>query len=354
MYPLNSKQAYPYNQWWIAATREEVGRTLFERTILGQPIVFYRTEAGDPVAMQGRCPHRHYPLAKSKLVGDSIQCGYHGFTYGSDGGCKLIPSQEKVPTKCRTRIYPTAERWEWVWIWTGDPDLADESKIPSPHCIEKDGWLATQAKTMHVNARYTLAIDNLFDLSHLGYIHASYVGELNELVKAPVEMSESDGVVRMIRHVKDTPYSGFETFLFGPNSGLVDSDVYSDYHGPCLTITGGPFMRAASQSNGETPELYGEMCYIHGITPETETSSFYFGGIAHNFRLNDAEFISANIHMYDGLRDQDEEAIEDVERGLERIVNPADEVTVAQDVAGIRIRRILSAQIDSEGDTKAI
>ncbi|MNG19820.1 hypothetical protein D3C84_1040220 [compost metagenome] len=58
--------------------------------------------------------------------------------------------------------------------------------------------------------------------------------------------------------------------------------------------------------------------------------------------------------MYDGLRDQDEEAIEDVERGLERIVNPADEVTVAQDVAGIRIRRILSAQIDSEGDTKAI
>lgn len=349
MYPLPEGYTYPRNQWWIAAVSDEVNRDIFERKILGENIVFYRTEAGQPVAMQANCPHRHYPLAKSKLVGDSIQCGYHGFTYGSDGGCKLIPSQEKIPAKCRTRVYPTAERWKWVWIWMGDPALADESKIPAPYCIDQPGWRATQAKTMAVKSRYSLALDNLFDLSHLGFIHSSYVGELNEVVRTPVEMTEVNGIVRMVRHVKNAPYTPYEEFLFGPGDGLVDSDVYSDYYGPCLVITGGPFNRAKSHyAEHETPQHYGEIAWLHGITPETENTAFYFGGLAHNFRTDDEEFVNVNVIMYDGLRQQDEDALELVEAGLQFVDRPDDEVSVAQDVGGVRIRRLLTEQIKNE------
>jgi hypothetical protein len=45
---------------------------LIQRTILGEPIVFYRTDA----AMHVLCPHRLFPFEKSALVGDSIRCGY--------------------------------------------------------------------------------------------------------------------------------------------------------------------------------------------------------------------------------------------------------------------------------------
>lgn len=40
----------------VAAWSDEVERTLLARTILGQPVVFYRTEAGQAVALDDCCP----------------------------------------------------------------------------------------------------------------------------------------------------------------------------------------------------------------------------------------------------------------------------------------------------------
>ena len=351
MYPLPDGLIYPRNEWYVAAVSSEVGRTPFERTILGDPIVFYRTEAGEPVAMQGRCPHRFYPLQLGKLVGDAIQCGYHGMQFARDGVCERIPTQQNVPQKCRTRVYPTVEKWKWIWIWMGDPALADKTKVPDPYCVDKLGWETVQAKTMHVKARYTLALDNLFDLSHLGFIHQSLVGDASELVSTPVEISEANGVMRMVRRTKNEPFSKFFEFLFGPLNCLIDADVFSDYYGPGLTITGGPFRRAASDcKSGELPERLGEMCFLHAITPETPNSSFYFGGVTRDFRTDEQEFSAANIHLYDAVRQQDEDALEAVEAGLDQVASVEREFSAAQDSGGIRVRRLLAAQIKNELD----
>ena len=44
MYPFKSSHhVYPRNAWYVAAFANEVNRTPFERTILGERIVFYRT-----------------------------------------------------------------------------------------------------------------------------------------------------------------------------------------------------------------------------------------------------------------------------------------------------------------------
>jgi nitrite reductase/ring-hydroxylating ferredoxin subunit len=349
MYPLAEGLIYPRDQWYVAAVSDEVGRSIFERTILGEKIAFYRTEAGKPVAMQAHCPHRFYPFAHSTLVGDAVRCGYHGLEFDHDGKCRKIPSQANVPTSCKTRVYPTAERWKWVWIWMGDPALADESKIPAPCCIGKIGWETTQAKTLHVKSRYTLALDNLFDLSHLGFIHASLVGDVSELVQTPVEMTEHDGVPRLLRRVRDQHFSPYMEFLFGPLNCLIDAEVWSDYYGPSLVITGGPFYRAASEcKHDHSPQKLGEICFIHAITPETPTTSFYFGGVTRDFRLGDEAFSAANIHMYDAVRQQDEDALEAVEQGLRAGADTGHEFSAMQDVGGIRIRRLLTAQIQAE------
>ncbi|NBS63728.1 MAG: aromatic ring-hydroxylating dioxygenase subunit alpha, partial [Betaproteobacteria bacterium] len=39
------------NCWYVAALTREVGRTLLARTIANEQLIFYRTEAGQPVAM---------------------------------------------------------------------------------------------------------------------------------------------------------------------------------------------------------------------------------------------------------------------------------------------------------------
>ena len=86
------------NAWYVAAFADEIGRTLLRRTILGRPLVLYRTQAGVPIALEDRCVHRSFPLSLSKLDGDQIVCGYHGMRYDCSGRCLEVPSQRTAGT----------------------------------------------------------------------------------------------------------------------------------------------------------------------------------------------------------------------------------------------------------------
>ena len=129
-YPLTTEQPYPRRQWWAAATAAEVSRSLMARDILGERVLLYRQEDGTAVAVSGICPHRAFPLEKGRLVGDSVQCGYHGFTFGPDGACQRVPSQNGVPQHAALRRYPVVERGGVVWIWTGEESTADPALLP--------------------------------------------------------------------------------------------------------------------------------------------------------------------------------------------------------------------------------
>ena len=81
------------NYWYVAAYDHEIGRRPLGRIILGEPIVFYRLEDGTPVALEDRCAHRHLPLSMGTLVGDVLQCHYHGLRYDNTGTCVRVPGR---------------------------------------------------------------------------------------------------------------------------------------------------------------------------------------------------------------------------------------------------------------------
>lgn len=61
--------SFIFNEWYVAAFAEEVGRELLARTLLGKRVVLYRTLAG-PGGSPGR-PLRAslLPLSRSRLEG---------------------------------------------------------------------------------------------------------------------------------------------------------------------------------------------------------------------------------------------------------------------------------------------
>ncbi|WP_454806060.1 Rieske 2Fe-2S domain-containing protein [Paraburkholderia fungorum] len=345
MYPLDLKQPYPRNQWYIAAWGNELNRVLFERRILDEPIVFYRTEAGQPVALAGLCPHRLYPLREGRLIGDQVECGYHGFRFDCAGRCTTIPAQDHVPAKFGTRYYPVADRWEWTWIWMGDPALADPATIPAIDRIGlgTQGWRGDAGVVRQLRARYTLLIDNLMDLSHISFSHAKSLPGNEIIATIAATLSESPDVFRVERALPKGPVAGFTAYLHPDLAGqIADDGVVSEYFGPCLINAGGPYTRPADGS-----PMRG-FNFIHGLTPETPTTTHYFNAISRNFRLDDDELSAAMLAQMDRVIAEDVIVLEEIETHVDRHASTKTELSCQADAGAIRVRRKLAGQITEE------
>ena len=107
------------NYWYVAALDEEVRDRPLGRMILGEPVVLFRSGDGALHAFEDRCPHRQLPLSMGKVVGDALQCYYHGLRFDGSGQCVRVPGQDHIPPKAQVRTYPVIERYRWIWTLYG-------------------------------------------------------------------------------------------------------------------------------------------------------------------------------------------------------------------------------------------
>ena len=65
------------NCWYVIAWDHEIPAAddgkLFTRKVLNEPILVYRTTAGEFVALEDRCCHRHAPLSVGRREGDAVR-----------------------------------------------------------------------------------------------------------------------------------------------------------------------------------------------------------------------------------------------------------------------------------------
>ncbi|MFK8049444.1 MAG: Rieske 2Fe-2S domain-containing protein [Halioglobus sp.] len=356
MYPFQYETSIVRNRWYMAAFSNEVSREPMERTILKKPVVLYRKENGTPVAMYGLCPHRYFPLAKGRLEGDAIVCGYHGFTFSDIGECIDIPSQDSVTTKTCQPVYPLEERGPICWIWMGDPEKCDIDLIPPYHDfgLNQPDWHYSSENYFYLEGRLQLIIDNLMDLSHLPYIHPQLGGGGgNELKKIPLTMEERDLSYRTVRSGK-MPWNPFLAKVFGDETafeGLADFEVVSDFYGPELVRTGLPKITGVENAE-EVPNGLGWMSILHAMTPETETTTHYFGFSTRNFRLGDEELDRFQLEMDLGVRQQDVIAIAAVEARLDMAAQFQKELSARADRPSFEARRKIETMLVKENATK--
>jgi len=294
------------NYWYVAAWPEEIGEVPLARTILGEPIVFFRTAAGAPVAFEDRCCHRSAPLSLGRVVdGDQLQCGYHGMTFDADGKCVAIPGQTAIPPQARVRKYPVVDRWKFSWIWMGDPALADEAKIPQVSFNTDPDW-SFVGGYLRFDCHYQLLVDNLLDLTHETFLHAKTIGNEHvantPLAKVKANDMSALAVSPLSRVVNERPSVTAARWMldidppplyaatggYGERQDKVDrwqllhfeppSHVWLDA-GVATAGTGAP---DGDRGAGITHILY------DGITPETEDSTHYFWSFPRDYKTDDA------------------------------------------------------------------
>ena len=89
------------NTWYAAAWSGELAEQPIARTMLGQKLVLYRRADGAAVALGDVCPHRFAPLHQGNVIGDAIECPYHGLRFGPAGTCTHNPHGGAVPPTAR-------------------------------------------------------------------------------------------------------------------------------------------------------------------------------------------------------------------------------------------------------------
>jgi phenylpropionate dioxygenase-like ring-hydroxylating dioxygenase large terminal subunit len=87
------------NSWYVAAWSSEVGDQPTPRVILDEPVVLFRKQDGSVAALEDRCAHRHAPLHLGRVVGNGIQCGYHGLVFNAEGRCTQVPGRIAFPVR---------------------------------------------------------------------------------------------------------------------------------------------------------------------------------------------------------------------------------------------------------------
>src|SRR5688572_4611347 len=97
------------NAWYVVALARSIDRRPVRSRLLGDAIVLYRKLNGELVALRDRCPHRHAPLSMGVLVGDDLQCRYHGFKFSCAGACIAIPGEKSVPAAAAVKAFTVLE-----------------------------------------------------------------------------------------------------------------------------------------------------------------------------------------------------------------------------------------------------
>ena len=339
------------NTWYVGAWGTEVGRqNLLRRTLLEEPVVFYRREDGTPVALADKCAHRHAPLSEGRLTGDSIECPYHGLTYDPAGTCIRVPGQSSVPPNCRIHSYPVVERHQWIWIWMGDPKLADPDTIEDFHWMDDPAWRA-KGELFHLKANYQLLIENLLELSHLSYVHQNTLGtEAVAEVQMKHERGERD--VTLTRWVMDSPVSNMFRVIGGFEEGEhVDRWQLVTWTPPAFVKLDVGAARAGTGAiNGDRSQGFGYR-NLNAITPETETTTHYFWAQARDFRIDEEWVSDLFVDATHEAFSEDVWIIEHQQANMDAGTTPK-RVDINHDGAALAAIRMLDGMIADEANSE--
>jgi phenylpropionate dioxygenase-like ring-hydroxylating dioxygenase large terminal subunit len=226
--------AFLRNSWYVAAWDREVTRALLARTLLGEPVVLFRKESGEPVALEDRCCHRYLPLSMGKLEGDELRCGYHGLKFDASGKCVEIPGQASIPPQAKVKAFPLIEKYNWVWIWMGEPAKADPALIPNWWWAGHPEWAFTRPDRVHLKCNYQLIADNVLDVTHLAYVHASSIGSAS-IIEFPATVEREERLVRLTRWIRDRPPPPLYQKA-GGFPGNVDRWQIVEHVPPCFSV----------------------------------------------------------------------------------------------------------------------
>ena len=322
--------------WHAVARADEVTDRPVQIWLLGEPWALARLD-GAVRAFRDRCPHRHAPVTSGRVVGTTLECGYHGWRFGGDGRITAIPGlgagAALPPRACLTAAHAVCERFGLVWLAPEDP-VCDLHEFP-----EWDDPSFTRAETAprRTSVGALQLADNFLDAAHFPTVHARTFGTPEAAYVSPHRI-ERDGWE--IRTVYEAPYRNHEDPLVATGEHpLVQPHI--------LTKVGRP--PASVYLTLDFPLTGRRLAILFVCQPETQERTRIYKLMAHNGIAPDDRDRIAELVAYEDLVLEEDLAILERTTAMVLPTDPRVEVHSSADRLSVAYRRVLADMVTFSG-----
>ena len=231
------------NFWYPVCLSKELEDKPLKQKILGLEFVAFRDKAGNANCLSNTCVHRGGSLGNGKCVpeNNAISCPYHGWQYGGDGKCLMVPSlgpDSKVPARAKVDSYPVSEKYGIVFAFLGDLPKKERCDVYEIEEFETDGWRTNETITIDINYNYERSIENGLDPAHNEFVHPThgFEGAKNDYKVNPTQITDTAWGANFAQ-VFDAPPLDAETYGESARKESGNLTVYGGYYGPNTLIT---------------------------------------------------------------------------------------------------------------------
>ena len=162
------------------------------------PVVLVRDGEGTLGAFLNVCRHRGHPVAQGAGRRESLQCGYHGWTYGLDGALRAAPRSGSEPgfDLDGIALRPVAvDTWgPLVFVNPSlEPSPLADVLGPLPEAVPLDGLEFRFRDEFELAANWKVVCENYLECYHCAIAHPGFSRLVD--VSPDVYRLEADGLV---------------------------------------------------------------------------------------------------------------------------------------------------------------
>lgn len=212
----------PYGWFFVSYSDELKTGAVKPLHYFGRDLVLFRNAEGKAGLLDAYCPHNGAHMGYGgEVVGESIRCPFHHWSFATDGFVTDIPYAKKFPPRAKREplagAYPVTEANGVVWAWyhpKGEKPLFDVISDPE---FTEEGWVQVRRKWRFPSNPQEIG-ENGVDVAHFHYVH--------QMLDVPSGVSSYEG------HIRRSEAHGERMVQKADGSEVkIKSDVYTVQNG---------------------------------------------------------------------------------------------------------------------------
>ena len=171
------------------AQSDDLGSRPLAVVLMGERVVLWRDPPLAPCTPVPTGARTAAPRCRwGQVVGDSIECPYHGWRFDTRGQCVAVPALPAFvpPPEHRACMYSARVAYGLVWVALRAGVAADEpGPLPAFAAEDDERLRKINCGPYDVATSGPRLIENFLDMSHFGFVHEGWLGSRDRVAMEP-------------------------------------------------------------------------------------------------------------------------------------------------------------------------